>query len=213
MKTRWLCLVLLAATACPDPARVRDMGKATTAGAATVTTPSKMLAKCLRFDELRAACPGRVPRVDDGVRGGSYSFDHSYETGDTWGFGLQWGAPYEGLSPKNAPPRFAHLHLVAGNLAPYMSYRIEPSRGRSPHEVRGYGVGFGWRTWNGRRGELFLAPSYGMGGGSEGDHLVFRWTQGGRDYALSLHAWDRLDQTEATLEAIVTSMPPGEPGT
>lgn len=203
-----MCLFLLAVSACADPAHVRDMGTGDTRPAALMPAPKRVVAECMRFDELRSACPARVPRVADAAFRDSYSFDHSYDGGDAWGFGAQWNAPFEGLSPRNAPPRFAHLHLVAGNLTPSMGYPVEPSRGRSPHEVRDYALGFGWRTWNGRRGELFLAPSYGMGGGSEADHLVFRWTHGGRDYAFGLHAWDRLDETEATLRAIVDSMPP-----
>jgi hypothetical protein len=38
-------------------------------------------------------------------------------------------------------------------------------------------VSFGVRSWNGRRGVLYLAPPYAHGG-MFGEHLVFQWRRG-----------------------------------
>jgi hypothetical protein len=198
----WLAVVGVLLAGCADPAGVREMGKGTPP-AALVPMPPEMLPKCRRHPEVRDACPTRVPRVERAAYVAAQPFAHD----DLWGFTAQWNAPFEGLDPRNAPPRFAHLNVRVGDLRPVTGFDIHPSRGRSPHEVRDYGVGFGPRTWNGRRGELYLAPSHNMGGGSDADHLVFRWTSGGRTYAVSLHAWDRLDETEATLKAVMESLP------
>jgi hypothetical protein len=63
-------------------------------------------------------------------------------------------------------------------------------------------------VWSGRRGTLLRAAPYPRGG-IHGDHLVFRWREGRREYAVSLHAWKPLRETVATLDAIVTSLPAG----
>jgi hypothetical protein len=85
-------------------------------------------------------------------------------------------------------------------------FHIDRAPDKDPPKKRTSGLSFGERTWNGRTGELLLAPSYPHGG-MEGDHLVFRWTQGGLDFSLSLHAWDPLEETKATLRALVESLP------
>ena len=40
-----------------------------------------------------------------------------------------------------------------------------------------------------------------------GNHLIFRWREHGRTYALGLHAWEPLSEAVATLRAIVDSLP------
>jgi hypothetical protein len=40
-----------------------------------------------------------------------------------------------------------------------------------------------------------------------GNHLVFRWREGRREYVVSLHAWEPLTEAAATLKAIVASTP------
>ena len=56
--------------------------------------------------------------------------------------------------------------------------------------------------WGGRAGRLYLAASYPRGGWL-GNHLIFRWRTGRSDYVVSLHAWEPLTETAATLRAIV----------
>ena len=55
--------------------------------------------------------------------------------------------------------------------------------------------------------ELVLAPPYGLGG-LMGDHLILRWRERGRDYAIGLHAWEPLTEAAATLDAVVSSARP-----
>ena len=63
---------------------------------------------------------------------------------------------------------------------------------------------FGRTRWAGRDGALFLAPPF-LNGGQLGNHLCFRWSENGRDYLISLHAWEPLPNTAATLRAVVSS--------
>lgn len=67
-------------------------------------------------------------------------------------------------------------------------------------------MSFGLRSWNGRRGLLYLAPPY-IHGGQMGDHVVFQWRQGRTTYAISLHSWWPLPQAAATLQAMVMALP------
>jgi len=66
---------------------------------------------------------------------------------------------------------------------------------------------FGSTDWGGRRGALFLAPSY-PAGGEIGGHLAFWWRSHGTYYLASLHAWEPLSECEQTLRTIVLSTPP-----
>lgn len=195
--------MLVLACACTDPAGIGAVGEGSTPSAELVVTPQRVLDTCTRFPRLRPACPTRIPAVDD-VR--YRQVTSSAEDGLAI-FVAQWNAPWEELPERNAPPAFAHLNVLGGDLSTRTAFDIEPSSWRAPEQVRDYGLGFGRRTWNGRSGALYLAPTHGMGGGIEGDHLVFRWSQGGRDFSISLHSWNRLDETEATLRAIVESLP------
>lgn len=63
---------------------------------------------------------------------------------------------------------------------------------------------FGGARIGGRHGDLFLVPPFPTGG-MIGNHLVFRWEQNGERYALSLHAWEPLTETAATLAAIAAA--------
>lgn len=56
-----------------------------------------------------------------------------------------------------------------------------------------------------KAGTLALAPPY-LYAGMAGNHLIFRWRQNGRSYALSLHAWEPFLETVATLRAIIESI-------
>jgi hypothetical protein len=55
-------------------------------------------------------------------------------------------------------------------------------------------------------GSLILAPPY-LYGGMAGNHLIFRWNEGGRSYAVSIHAWEPFLATVETLRRIVQSIP------
>jgi hypothetical protein len=65
---------------------------------------------------------------------------------------------------------------------------------------------FGPADWGGRRGVLFLAPSYPVGG-QIGGHLAFWWRLRGTNYLVSLHAWEPLTECERILRRVVLSTP------
>jgi len=143
--------------------------------------PATQLAKCTKSKLLPPACPRVVPRVAGGYRallardGKLKPALHVFDL--------------ERFAPSLQPPEGAHITVVAGavqRLTPY----ADPTA-RSPivpvtHPVnvnRTQPVSFGLRTWNGRRGLLYLAPPY-IHGGQLGDHIVFQWRQGGTSYAI-----------------------------
>jgi hypothetical protein len=61
-------------------------------------------------------------------------------------------------------------------------------------------------TWGGIEGLVVLAPPYNAVSSIHGDHLIFRWSVGGTEYALSLHAWEPFSKSFATLQAMVESL-------
>lgn len=164
--------------------------------------PPKMLAGCTRFEELEPACPAMVPEI---AKSAFSSSKASREATELWVFFAEWNVPRRGLSEKNAPPQFAHVNAYAAAPDMLVQFESEELGEDAPSGTRTSGLTLGERTWNGRTGELVLAPSYPHGG-TEGDHLIFEWTQDDLTYSLSLHAWDSLDETEATLEAMVASI-------
>ena len=179
------------------------LGETSATSVPLFSTPPKILKKCERYPQLRPVCPSRVPIVQDATLHRA-SADR-YGDGN-WVFLVEWNAPHSELTDKNAPPAFAHVNAFAGDDRRSARFPIDQASEKDPPKDRVSGLSYGERTWNGRTGELLLAPSYPQGG-MEGDHLVFRWTQEGEDYSLSLHAWDPLGDTEATLKALVHSLP------
>jgi hypothetical protein len=168
----------------------------------------KKLAHCRKAALLRAACPRLVPRVRAAylnhlaVEGEGTRF--SLAT-----FNLERGGEYPDAPEGNAPPRMAHLIVVGGHVeraaaGVFDDLRPAALRDGVMRRKRDRSLGFGTVEWAGRRGELFLAPSYPRGG-MLGNHLVFRWRDWRREYVLSLHAWEPLTGAAATLKAIVAS--------
>jgi hypothetical protein len=144
-----------------------------------------------------------VPVVEDAT---FHRARASSERKNVWVFFAEWNGPHPGITKRNAPPAFAHVNAIAGDVQWMAGFHLDQASDNDPPEERTSGLSFGERTWNGRTGELLLAPSYPHGG-MEGDHLVFRWAQEGVDFSLSLHAWDPLEKTKATLKAVVESLP------
>lgn len=168
----------------------------------------KKLAHCRKAPLLRAACPRLVPRVRAeylnhlAVEGEGTRF--SLAT-----FNLERGAGDPHVPERNAPPRMAHLIVVGGHVersaaGVFDHLQPTPLSDGLMRRKRNRSLGFGTVRWAGRTGELSLAPSYPRGG-MHGDHLIFRWRQSGRDYAVSLHAWEPLTQAAATLRAVAAS--------
>jgi hypothetical protein len=202
MRVFWISVAILLVTACDTSGPVR-LGETSATSVALFPTPPKILKKCERYPQLEPACPTRVPIVDDA----NFRRARASNSGENlWVFFAEWNAPHSGLTNKNAPPAFAHVNAFAGDVQMMAGFHIDQASENDPSTERVSGLSYGERTWNGRAGELLLAPSYPHGG-MEGDHLVFRWTQEGEDYSLSLHAWDPLEETRATLKALVESLP------
>ena len=134
------------------------------------------------------------------------SAHHDRHAGDV--FFAEWSAPHPGITEKNAPPGFAHVAVYAGDYERFVGYAWpgERLKGEVPEGRRRKALLIDSVTWNGRKGEVVLAPSYPFGG-MDGDHVVFRWTKGKTDYAVSLHAWDPIDESVAALRAMVESLP------
>jgi hypothetical protein len=65
-------------------------------------------------------------------------------------------------------------------------------------------IQLGWVQWAGHHGQLVLAPPLNFGG-VVGDHLIFRFTARGINYAVTLHSWAPLAQALATLRDVVAS--------
>jgi len=153
---------------------------------------------------LRPSCIREVPRVT-----GNYD---ASKAGDRAGpefhvFDLEHFVP-------SRPPKGAHITVAAGavwRLTPYAdpdrsSRAVQLSENIRRASSRTSPVSFGHRRWNGRKGILYLAPPY-LHGGQLGDHLVFQWGRGNHMRVVSLHAWAPLEETAATLRAMVLTLP------
>jgi hypothetical protein len=107
----------------------------------------------------------------------------------------------------------AHVVAVAGNverLAPLREPRDKTGttvREGLVRRSRAAPLSFGRVRWGGRLGALYLMPSYPRGG-MLGNHLVFSWRQDELPYVLSLHAWEPLTESVATLRTMVEGLPP-----
>jgi hypothetical protein len=163
----------------------------------------KPLAHCGKAPLLRPICPTLVPHVRASFL--------SHLSRKPLLFDLQRGGEDPNAPERNRPPRMAHIVLAAGNIdgiAPYTRpvgkrFALENGLMRRPRKLP---ISFGRVRWAGKSGVLFLAPPF-VFGGEIGNHLVFRWRERRTDYLVSLHAWEPLRETAATLRAIVESTP------
>ena len=180
-------------TSAPEPPGTTTVPEPPAPDVPLVPTPEDALAACRSSPLLRRACPRLVPDAPYDRRPEVYVVElrpggrSAPET-----FNLQWGAEDPSRPERNRPPRLSHLVVVAGRSGTTL-------RGLETRVLRR-------TTWEGRRGRLLLAAPYPRGG-LMGDHLIFRWRDGRREYAASLHAWEPFQETVNTLEAVVASMP------
>lgn len=111
---------------------------------------------------------------------------------------------------RSRPPLVAHLVISAGDVekgdpfAHPLHGRAVPLRAGLMRTKRERALFFGRVRWGEHDGALFLAPPV-LFGGQLGNHLVFEWRQGKTSYLISLHSWEPLPDTAATLRAIVAS--------
>lgn len=166
-----------------------------------------LLGECLQTLFLRNACPTLVPREPtDAV--GSHASVFRARGADRWDvLDLGWGGENPRSPQRNRPEHFLHMTIMAGDLGGAFPFDY-PASGHAPplNEVQipsTEPIWFGPRDWGGRKGTLILAPSFEEGGGIQGGHLIFRWSSGGTDYAVGLHAWTPLERTAATLRRVV----------
>lgn len=180
-----------------------------------VATPDSHLRRCRAIRLLAPACPRRLPAASSfwGRR-----FDRAgrhYRT-----FNISAGLPHL-LPERNAPPLFVHVVIEAGDLRdslgsfgfPTAGPVVAPKDGLTESEERTrrvdrvpQGVFLGAMTCGGGKGVVVLAPPYNEVSSLHGDHLIFRWRRAGREYALSLHAWEPFSQSFAMLRAMVESL-------
>lgn len=123
-------------------------------------------------------------------------------------FNLEQGGEHPNEPARNRPPRMAHVLTAGGEVwraAPVWTIgtRALAMRDGLVRRTRSRTYSFGRVTWAKRTGRLYLASSYPRGG-MLGNHLIFRWRNAGT-YVVSLHAWEPLTETAATLRAMVAS--------
>jgi hypothetical protein len=175
----------------PSPATTETTGDGSVE---LVAMPPGAARRCRASRLVRPACPRLVPEAP---------YDELPEVyvvqlipGGPGGpelFNLQWGAESPGRPGRNRPPRLSHVVVAAGTEGE----ALQGIRARPLRDV----------DWSGRQGTLVRAAPYPRGG-LHGSHLVFRWQEGRREYAVSLHTWAPLAETVATLRAVVASIPP-----
>jgi hypothetical protein len=175
-------------------------------------TPEHVLKMCLAADFVDAACPRRVLRVNGTYMARTWSTEAGRQTGEGWEtLDISFGSPYLGIRRKNAPPKYAHLVIRSGDLThaspvtyPDPEVPAQEITNR-PARYRENVIPLGTHTWGGRTGVLILSPP-DPSASSPGDHLVFRWSDGGIDYEISIHSWVPLDLARSMLESIVRSI-------
>jgi hypothetical protein len=169
-----------------------------------IDAPRTISALC-EHTEGSGVCPSELPRTDGRYRAREIHLSSAYHVLD-----IASGGPFPGITRKNAPPRFAHLVIKAGDLGHGFAFAF-PSHGvvsttEDLTDRRSGALVIGTPTWGERSGMLVLAPPF-PAGGIDGDHLIFRWTAGDTDLAVSLHVWPPLAESEATLRSVVESIP------
>jgi hypothetical protein len=175
---------------------------------ALVPLAPKRLAHCRASSLMRPACPTRVPRVRAAF------LSHLYRDPGAprfEAFNLERGGESPTHPERNRPPRMAHIVIFAGAVergAPFRYDAAQPARLANDlmSRDRTRALAFGPIRWANRNGRLYLAPPV-LHGGMMGNHLIFRWRDAGRRYALGLHAWEPLLEASATLRAIIASLP------
>ena len=173
-------------------------------GVPITTTPPWLRDLCRTPPMLRVTCPSRVPAA--GLHG---AFVDVVPTPPSERpklrsllVSVSWGGEFPNPR-RNRPPRFVHLELTAG-------YVLRAKRYAPPVPInaltvpRGYAttrpIALGERDWTKNRGQLVFGDCFG-------NHLCYRWSQGGRGYQIDLHAWEPVTQTAQVLRAIVASTP------
>lgn len=174
-----------------------------------IAAPRPVRAACAEFN-LTKSCPVRLPYVS----GDGHWLIRGCRPGGPGCGGVSWlqlDLEHIEREADVPPPRWVHVEIFAGDLDRAFRFRY-PAGHRSPMPLadgafrrhRAGAVYFGEVTWSGRRGSLVLAPGYPTGG-TQGDHLIFRWRDSNGDHAVGLHAWEPLAEAAATLKQMLAS--------
>jgi hypothetical protein len=157
---------------------------------------------------LRPACPGVIPRIPNSH---GLVVSGPRRVNQFWVFDLEHGAPSDSTPRRSRPPGVLHVTIYTGNIGQANGAMAYPGTRRNARlrseivaEKRSKPLLFGPVSWSGKRGALFLAPSYPVGG-QIGGHLAFWWKAHGTNYLISMHAWEPLTECEKVLQAIVAS--------
>lgn len=174
-------------------------------------TPPGALRACRSDPLLASACPARIPRIAlrDGPAGWT-TYPRAPARGGI--FGMQLGGEIPGRPELMRPPRIFHLEVETATRRPRGTPFAWPAGGPGAprdglvREARPSALLLGQVTWGTRRGSVALAPPY-PAGGSQGNHVLFRWRAPGTTYVLGMHAWEPFSEAFATLRRVVESLP------
>lgn len=207
-----ICMLVLAGCSAGDDSEPRREARSPSFGQPVQMVklaPAKRQ-HCAKSPFVRPACPRLVPRVRATFLSHLAPDLVSPPDGRVAAFGLERGGEDPRRPERNRPPLMAHIEILAGAVERGAAFeyptRAVPLRDGILRRARTRALFFGPLTWGGRSGRLFLAPPY-LHGGVLGNHLVFRWREDDTEYVLSLHAWEPLRETAATLKAMVESLP------
>jgi hypothetical protein len=183
-----------------------------------VALSARALRTCRALPLVRPACPRRLPQSEDyTAREIVRSPQGKFET-----FELARGAEY-GNPARDRPPRFLHVIIEAGDLGEAFDTFSYPSSGKAVKPRDGLLTSALRRKLEGehvpralflqdarwgKSGTVVLVPTFDFVDSLHAGHLVFRWRERGKDYVVSLHAWEPFSETFAALRAIVRSIPP-----
>jgi hypothetical protein len=164
-------------------------------------TPPVPLARCRSDRRLRPACPTRIPRIPGW---------ETYPRVVRGVFGIQLGGEIPGRPELMRPPHVLHIEVAVdpGRWVPF-SWPTGPAftpRNGLVRSARRRAVLLGRVTWAGKRGSVALAAGF-PAGGSQGNHVMFRWRRGRETYVVGLHAWEPFREAYATLRRVVESLP------
>lgn len=122
-----------------------------------------------------------------------------------WGFVIEIGDPNAATSG-GGPPELVEVQVTAGEALD------EPVRNLKPTSDLERAGRRRWRPWlldddarwGSRTGRVVLWPE--DPGAPTSAHLSFDWSENGTSYRISLRAWEPLDESIATLRAVVESV-------
>lgn len=155
-----------------------------------MTTPPAWFTRACQSLRTRSICPTRIPAGPTNYV--SMLFEPrwrlSHGRSDDL-LSVEWGAPYPNPT-RNRPPAFAHLELAAGEtlLAGHVDASpVVPRNGMMAgreSEEAAPAVRLMASNWPVRHGSLVLGDCFG-------NHLCYRWREGGANYQVDLHAGSR----------------------